>query len=65
VKRIEITVAPDGQARVETHGFSGQDCRDASRLLEQALGKQTDERLKAEFYSGTTVTDQQHLRESS
>lgn len=66
MKRIEILVTPDGQTRVETHGYSGSSCREASRWLEQALGKSTQQRLKPEFYSGnTTVNDQQHLRGSS
>ena len=40
LKTIEITVSPDGQSRVETKGFAGAECRDASKFIEQALGKQ-------------------------
>lgn len=50
MKTIEITVAPDGQTKVETKGFSGSSCREASRFIEQALGKATGEHLTAEFY---------------
>ena len=50
MKRIEITVSPQGEARLETHGFSGSACRDASRLLEQALGVRSSEQLTSEFY---------------
>ena len=49
-KQIEIIVAPDGSSRVETKGFAGGECREASRFLERALGKQVDETLTAEFY---------------
>ena len=49
-KIIEIIIAPNGQSRVETKGFVGSECRDASRFIEKALGKQTDEILKAEFH---------------
>lgn len=60
-KTIEIIVAPNGQTRVETKGFVGSDCRQASQFIERALGQQTDELLKAEFHQ--TATSQQHLKE--
>ena len=60
-KTIEIIVAPNGQTRVETKGFVGSDCRQASQFIKRALGQQTDELLKAEFYQ--TATSQQHMKE--
>ena len=57
-KTIDIIVAPDGQARVETRGFVGSACRDSSRFIEQALGCMTGEQLTAEFYQ-TAATEQQ------
>ena len=36
MKTIEIIVYPDGKSRVETKGFSGGECRDASRFIEKA-----------------------------
>ena len=50
MKTIEIIISPSGQARVETKGFAGSQCREASRLLEAALGKTTSETLTAEFH---------------
>ena len=50
-KVIEITVSPEGESRVETKGFSGDECRAASRFIEQALGQQRGEQLTAEFYA--------------
>lgn len=49
-KTIEITVLPNGQTKVETKGFVGAECRQASQFIEKALGQQTDEVLKAEFH---------------
>ena len=49
-KIIEIIVAPNGQTKVETKGFTGNKCRQASKFIEQALGKRTDEKLTAEFH---------------
>ena len=60
-KTIEIVVAPDGQTRVETRGFTGSECRQASQFMERALGRQTDEVLKAEFYQ--TASSQERVQE--
>jgi hypothetical protein len=59
---IEIIIAPDGQSRVETKGFSGSECRDASRLLEAAIGKTTSEKLTAEFHQ-TQASQHDHLEQ--
>jgi hypothetical protein len=60
-KIIEIIIAPNGQSRVETKGFIGSECRQASQFIERALGQQSDELLKAEFYQ--TATSQQQVKE--
>ena len=39
---IEITVSPIGQTTVQTKGFAGSSCRDASKFIEQALGQQIE-----------------------
>ena len=59
-RTIEIMVAPNGETRVETKGFSGGECREASRFIEQALGERTDEQLKTEFYQ--TAASQQQIQ---
>ena len=63
-KVIEIIVACNGATRVETKGFAGNQCQEASRLIEQALGKRTSEQLTAEFHE---VQPQQfdHLKEGT
>ena len=63
MKIIEITIDRKGQSKVETHGFAGGECREASKFIEQALGQRTSEKLTAEFYQGQS-TDQQ-LNQSS
>ena len=47
---IEIVVSPTGQTQVQTKGFVGRECRQASEFIEQALGKRTQEELTAEFH---------------
>jgi hypothetical protein len=51
-KIIEITVDPRGEATVQTKGFTGPECRDASKFVEQALGQKTAEQMTAEFHQG-------------
>ena len=51
---IEVIVKPDGTTRVETRGFSGVVCRDASQFLEVALGRQMTETFTAEYYQQAT-----------
>lgn len=58
-KVIEVTVSPQGEAVVKTHGFAGESCRDATRKLEQALGLRQSEVLTPEFHAPVTVQQQE------
>ncbi len=62
MKTIEITVDPKGGSKVETKGFSGGECREASRFVERALGARSGETLTAEFHQGQEAD--QELRQS-
>ena len=62
MKTIEITVDPRGQSRIETRGFTGGGCREASRFIEQALGQRTGETLTTEFYQDQAA--EQQLKQS-
>jgi hypothetical protein len=52
---IEVVVSPNGATTVQTRGFQGATCLDASRFLEQALGAVTQERKTTDFYEAATV----------
>jgi len=58
-KIIEITVNVKGETSVQTRGFAGSSCRDASRFIEQALGERVGEQLTAEFHQAQGVEQQQ------
>jgi hypothetical protein len=60
-KTIEVVVSPAGETTVQTKGFAGPSCREASRFLERALGERTAERLTAEFHQTQAVAP--HARE--
>ena len=61
MKTIHVLISPKGEVTVETKGFSGPSCRDASKFIEEALGTRTDETLKAEFH--LTETSQQAVQQ--
>ena len=50
MKRIEILVQPKGTVQLQTHGFAGSPCLNASRFIEAALGTRTAEQLTAEYH---------------
>ena len=62
-RTIEITVSPTGDTIVQTRGFAGSSCREASKFIEQALGKQNGEQLTSEFYQAAeSHHTQRHAR---
>jgi hypothetical protein len=50
-KIIKVTVSPKGETKLETVGFSGSECQNASRDFERALGVSTGEQLTSEYYT--------------
>jgi hypothetical protein len=55
---IEVVVSPTGETTVQTRGYPGADCLQASRFLEQALGVATADRKTAEFYQNQPAQQQ-------
>ncbi|MEQ8208268.1 MAG: DUF2997 domain-containing protein [Lacipirellulaceae bacterium] len=51
IKHIEITISPTGETKLQTLGFHGSSCQEASRQFEQALGVVTQQRLTEEYYA--------------
>jgi hypothetical protein len=62
MKTIEIIVTTDGRTNVQTLGFSGPSCRDASKFIEEALGQRIAENRTAEFYQTQPIDQQQQQR---
>ena len=60
--KIEIIITPEGKALVQTLGFTGPACRDASRFIEEALGQRAGEQLTAEFHQAQAFEQQQQQR---
>ena len=62
MKIIEIIVSPQGESRVQTKGFAGSECQQASRFLEQALGRSVRETLTGEFH-GASLEQSRQIKE--
>ncbi len=58
-RTIEIIITSEGKTTVQTLGFSGAACREASQFLEQALGQRIGEYLTAEFHQAQSAEQQQ------
>ena len=55
---IEVTVSPTGETTVQTKGFVGPSCQDASRFLERTLGERITETLTPEYHQPQSTHDQ-------
>ena len=52
MKSISIIVDKVGQVAIQTHGFEGTTCRDATKAIEQGLGIVLSD--KPAFYQGAS-----------
>jgi hypothetical protein len=56
---IEVVVSPTGESSVQTKGFAGSDCLQASKYVEESLGIATGERRTSEFFAAAESERQQ------
>ena len=49
-QKIIVTVARDGATQVQTEGFVGPACKQASDFIERALGKRQSEQLTCDYF---------------
>ena len=58
---IEVVVSPKGESTIQTKGYSGGECLQASKFLEQALGVVASEQKTGEYYQ--SIENQQQVRQ--
>jgi hypothetical protein len=58
---IEVTVSPTGETKIQTRGYAGSDCLQASKFLEDALGVTTSVSNTSEYYE--VANDEQHVQQ--
>ena len=52
-RTIKIHFKPNGEVKLETSGYAGVSCQEASKRYEKALGRVADDTPKAEMFSET------------
>lgn len=62
MKTIEILIDPEGQATLQTKGFTGSSCRQASKFLEAALGQAMRDERTADHYQAPVTKNLQQER---
>ena len=60
MKTIELTVDAKGNSKIITKGFSGGACKEASKVLEKALGLVESDKPTGEAYNVENVTLKQN-----
>lgn len=53
MKEIIVKIQPDGKIVVQTKGYQGAECLDASKAIEEALGEVGETKYTTEFYEET------------
>ena len=52
---IEVLISPTGETTVQTKGFTGGECHQASKWLEKALGVAATDQKTSEFFQAETT----------
>ncbi len=55
-RHVKVLLHPDGKVVVEAVGYAGPACLQATKAIEDALGKVTKRTTKAELLQATTKT---------
>ena len=55
MKVIEVVVSPRGETTIQTRGFAGAECQQATQAMEKALGVKVSDQPTAEFYSTSAL----------
>ncbi len=63
MQQIKIDIAPDGGISIDAAGFSGTDCEQATRFLEETLGKVARRQRKPEYHQRHTRRQNQQLKQ--
>lgn len=50
MKHIDVDIGPGGEVEIDAVGFSGPDCEEATKFLEEALGQHTVRKRKPEYW---------------
>lgn len=63
MKKMKITLSPDGTQKIEVLGAQGEECLEFSRTLEKRLGVPAGERVLKKDYHETVQAEGERDRE--
>ena len=61
MKTIIVEIDKTGGVKIETQGFSGEECLKATENIKKALGMEQERQLTAEYYA--TVLETENLKQ--
>jgi len=61
MQQINVDIDAQGGVKIDAVGFSGPDCEQATRFLEEALGQVTDKHRKPEYHQRNIRRHSQRL----
>jgi len=53
MEKVKVIIDKNGQVKIETEGFKGKSCLDATKELEELLGLVVEDKKKPEYYQNT------------
>lgn len=59
---VEVEIDMDGKVTIQTAGFSGASCLQATKALESVLGTVTDDTKTPEFHQAASQSQPQQAR---
>lgn len=57
MKKVIVTITPEGKILVEAEGYTGNSCEEATKFL-RSLGTVTEEQKKPEYYEAPMLTEE-------
>lgn len=61
--KMNITIMPTGEIKIQIEGVKGKKCLDLSKAFEDALGEVVDRKFTSEYYQEEYIKKQDYLRE--
>ena len=61
--KMNLTIMPDGEIKIQIEGMKGKKCIDFSKGFEDSLGEVIDRKFTSEYYGEQFLKTQDHLKE--
>lgn len=61
--KMNVTIMPNGEVKMQIEGIKGKKCLDLSKGFEEALGEVADRKLTSEYYQEQFAKREDYLKE--